>query len=62
MLFDTGALRMSFIHKVLVDAHRSKWKSATKHSATVVRIADQDTWINTSELVTGTIGYVDDNG
>ena len=56
-----GALQRSHIIKDLVDAHRSQWRSAIKHSPSVVRLADQVTSKNTSELIIGTIGFVDDN-
>ena len=62
VLFDTGALQRSYISKELVDAHRSQWRNAIKHSPSVVRLADQVSRKNTSELVIGTIGFIDDNG
>ena len=39
VLFDTGALQRSYISKELVDAHWSRWKSAIKHSPSVVILA-----------------------
>ena len=58
MLYDTDALQRSYIGKSRVDTHRGQWKSAIRKSACVVRLADQTTRKATSEVVTGTIGFI----
>ena len=62
VLIDTGPLQSSYISKSLVDSHRTHWNSAIKKSAFVVRLADQTNKKNSSEIVTGTIGVIDDEG
>ena len=62
VLFDTGALQKSYISKELVDANRAQWVGAVKPHQSVVRMADQLTRKNTSEMVTGVLSFVDDRG
>ena len=62
VLFDTGALHRSYISKELVDAHRGQWKNALRKFVCMVRLADQGTKKNTSEVITGPIGFIDDEG
>ena len=62
VVFDTGALQRLYISKSLVDSHTGQWKNSIRKSACVVRLADQTTKNNTSEVITGAIGFVDDEG
>ena len=47
---------------MLVDCQRVKWKNEIKNLRSVLRLAYQVTRKDTSEVVTGTIGFVDDDG
>ena len=62
VLFDTGALQTSYVNSEIVVANREKWTKAISPLNTVVKMADQQTKIRTSEKISGRITFVDDKG
>ena len=62
ILFDTGALQTSYVNSEIVEANRENWAKAISPLNTVVKMADQQTKIKTSEKITGRITFVDDKG
>ena len=62
VLFDSGALHHSYINKEIVDRHRESWKSMIKPFAARVRLADQKTVVHTTEMVTGVLSFMGDDG
>ena len=62
ILFDTGALQTSYVNSEIVEANREKWAKAISPLNTVVKMADQQTKVKTSEKITGRITFVDDKG
>jgi len=62
VLWDTGALARSYINKEIVNKNREKWKEVLKPYNSVVRLADQNTQVHTTEKVRGVLRFYDDQG
>jgi hypothetical protein len=58
VLFDSGALQRSYISKEVVNAKQMEWKDAIIPFDSTVRLADQQTQINTSAKVRGSLSFV----
>jgi len=55
VLFDTGALHRSYINKDIVDKHRKEWESRIRPFEAQVRLADQKTVVETTDIIRGVL-------
>ena len=61
ILFDTGAIHRSYINKQLIEENRSNWSSNIYPSHSRIKLGDQQTIVESTEEIMGTVSFIDNN-